>query len=232
MSALRTALTLLFLVPLLGCADQEARPLPSVFDWANEGPSGTLVRRTDAAGGAPEQFRVSRAALRYYEGPGERGAHLRAGADGLEFLTADGRVWCRGAIDAASRSATLRCDGFAELRVEVVQNAVRVMRDGALWGELSTSGSGGRELRAGTLRYRFENASGAWVATDAAGLSAGSMTGWSRGAGAPLLWLPLPQSPGFGDDRWRALRAAAAWLASGLTDPATAVLPAEGSGRR
>jgi hypothetical protein len=59
------------------------------------------------------------------------------------------------------------------------------------------------------------------------------MAGWSRGKGAPLLWLPLPSAPGFGDDRWPAVRASVAWLASALLDDtaAPAAAPAAGSGK-
>lgn len=231
MAALRRALIPLLFLPLVGCEESTPRVVPSAFDWANEGPSGAIVRRSSAAGLVEEQFRVSRSALRYYEGPGEKSAHLRAGASGLEFLTADGRVWCRGEVERASRAATLRCDGFAVLRVEAAPRGIRVLRDGALWGELTAPASGPAELRTGEALYRFTRDAGAWVATDSSGKPAGALAGWSRGAGAPLLWLELPQPPGFGDDRWRALRAAAAWLASAISDPASAAVPTQGSGQ-
>lgn len=178
-------------------------------------------------------MRVSRTALRHYAGPGERGSHLRTTAAGLELLTADGRPWCRGTLDWAAGRASLACDGFTKVELLRQPADVTVTRDAQPWGQLILTAGAPTQLESGTMRLQFTDEGGAWSAKGADGASAGSMAGWSRGKGAPLLWLPLPSAPGFGDDRWPAVRASVAWLASALLDDtaAPAATPAAGSGK-
>ena len=224
---------LLGLLSLTACQEPEQVVAPSAFDWGNEQPSGSLVRRLDANGVAVERMRVSRTALRHYAGPGERGSHLRTTAAGLELLTADGRSWCRGTLDRASGRASLACDGFTKVELLLQPAEVTVTRDAQPWGRLVLTAGAPTALETGATRVAFSNESGAWAAKRADGASEGSMAGWSRGKGAPLLWLPLPVAPGFGDDRWPAVRASVAWLASALLDDtaAPAAAPAAGSGK-
>ena len=224
---------LLGLLSLTACQEPEQVAAPSAFDWGNEQPSGSLVRRLDANGVAVERMRVSRTALRHYAGPGERGSHLRTTAAGLELLTADGRSWCRGTLDRASGRASLACDGFTKVELLLQPAEVTVTRDAQPWGRLVLTAGAPTALETGATRVAFSNESGAWAAKRADGASEGSMAGWSRGKGAPLLWLPLPVAPGFGDDRWPAVRASVAWLASALLDDtaAPAAAPAAGSGK-
>lgn len=232
-SAPHRLVALLGLLFLAGCAEPESVAPPSAFDWSNEQPSGALIRRLDAQGAAVERMRVSRSALRYYVGPGERGSHLRTTAAGLELLTADGRPWCRGALDRAAGRASLACDGFTKVELLRQLAEVTVTRDAQPWGRLILTAGAPTALDSGALRLQFTAEAGAWSAKSPSGASAGSMAGWSRGMGAPLLWLPLPVAPGFGDDRWPAVRASVAWLASALLDDtmAPAVAPAAGSGK-
>lgn len=224
---------LLGLLSLTACQEPEQVAAPSAFDWGNEQPSGSIVRRLDANGVAVERMRVSRTALRHYAGPGERGSHLRTTAAGLELLTADGRSWCRGTLDRASGRASLACDGFTKVELLLQPAEVTVTRDAQPWGRLVLTAGAPTALETGATRLAFSNESGAWAAKRADGASEGSMAGWSRGKGAPLLWLPLPVAPGFGDDRWPAVRASVAWLASALLDDtaAPAAAPAAGSGK-
>ena len=224
---------LLGLLSLTACQEPEQVAAPSAFDWGNEQPSGSIVRRLDANGVAVERMRVSRTALRHYAGPGERGSHLRTTAAGLELLTADGRSWCRGTLDRASGRASLACDGFTKVELLLQPAEVTVTRDAQPWGRLVLTAGAPTALETGATRVAFSNESGAWAAKRADGASEGSMAGWSRGKGAPLLWLPLPVAPGFGDDRWPAVRASVAWLASALLDDtaAPAAAPAAGSGK-
>ena len=224
---------LLGLLSLTACQEPEQVAAPSAFDWGNEQPSGSLVRRLDANGVAVERMRVSRTALRHYAGPGERGSHLRTTAAGLELLTADGRSWCRGTLDRASGRASLACDGFTKVELLLQPAEVTVTRDAQPWGRLVLTAGAPTALETGATRVAFSNESGAWAAKRADGASEGSMAGWSRGKGAPLLWLPLPVPPGFGDDRWPAVRASVAWLASALLDDSMAPAPeaAAGSGK-
>ena len=224
---------LLGLLSLNSCQEPEQVAAPSVFDWGNEQPSGSLIRRLDAQGVAVERMRVSRTALRYYVGPGERGSHLRTTAAGLELLTADGRPWCRGTLDVAAGRASLACDGFTKIELLRQPSDVTVTRDAQPWGRLILTAGAPTALESGTSRVAFSNEAGAWSAKSADGASEGSMAGWSRGKGAPLLWLPLPTSPGFGDDRWPAVRASVAWLASALLDDTAApdAAPTAGSGK-
>jgi len=224
---------LLGLLSLTACQEPEQVAAPSAFDWGNEQPSGSLVRRLDANGVDVERMRVSRTALRHYAGPGERGSHLRTTAAGLELLTADGRTWCRGALDVAAGRASLACDGFTKVELLLQPAEVTVTRDAQPWGRLVLTAGAPTALETGATRLAFSNESGAWAAKRADGASEGSMAGWSRGKGAPLLWLPLPVAPGFGDDRWPAVRASIAWLASALLDDtaAPAAAPAAGSGK-
>lgn len=226
---------LLGLISLAACREPEQVAAPSAFDWGNEQPSGSLVRRLDARGVAVERMRVSRTALRHYAGPGERGSHLRNTAAGLELLTADGRPWCRGTLDRAAGRASLACDGFTKVELLRQPSEVAVTRDAQPWGRLVLTAGAPTALESGATRLSFSNEAGSWSAKRADGASDGSMAGWSRGKGAPLLWLPLPVAPGFGDDRWPAVRASVAWLASALLDdtmaPAPAAAPSAGSGK-
>lgn len=224
---------LLGLLSLTACQEPEQVAAPSAFDWGNEQPSGSLVRRLDANGVAVERMRVSRTALRHYAGPGERGSHLRTTAAGLELLTADGRPWCRGALDVAAGRALLACDGFTKVELLRQPAEVTVTRDAQPWARLMLTAGAPTALESGATRVAFSNEAGAWAAKRADGASEGSMAGWSRGKGAPLLWLPLPVPPGFGDDRWPAVRASVAWLASALLDDSMAPAPeaAAGSGK-
>lgn len=221
---------LLGLLFLAACQQPEPVAAPSAFDWGNEQPSGSLIRRLDAQGVAVERMRVSRTALRYYVGPGERGSHLRTTAAGLELLTADGRPWCRGVLDVAAGRASLACDGFTKVELLRQPADVTVMRDAQPWGRLILTAGAPTALESGASLFSFSNDAGAWSAKSADGASAGSMAGWSRGKGAPLLWLPLPTAPGFGDDRWPAVRASVAWLASALLDDTAAPPPAAAAG--
>jgi hypothetical protein len=226
---------LLGLISLAACHEPEQVAAPSAFDWGNEQPSGSLVRRLDARGVAVERMRVSCTALRHYAGPGERGSHLRNTAAGLELLTADGRPWCRGTLDRAAGRASLACDGFTKVELLRQPAEVAVTRDAQPWGRLVLTAGAPTALESGATRLSFSNEAGSWSAKRADGASDGSMAGWSRGKGAPLLWLPLPVAPGFGDDRWPAVRASGAWLASALLDdtmaPAPAAAPSAGSGK-
>ena len=221
------------LLSLAACQQPERVVAPSAFDWGNEQPSGSLVRRLDAQGVALERMRVSRTALRHYAGPGERGSHLRTTAAGLELFTADGRPWCRGTLDWTAGRASLACDGLTKVELLRQPADVTVTRDAQPWGRLILTAGAPTALESGTSRVAFSNEAGAWSAKSADGASAGSMAGWSRGKGAPLLWLPLPTAPGFGDDRWPAVRASVAWLASALLDDTAApdAAPTAGSGK-
>lgn len=221
--------SLLALFLLSGCESPQPVARPSAFDWGNEQPSGTLVRRLDPSGAEQERMRVSRSALRHYEGAGERGSHLRATSNGLELLTADGRSWCRGAVEKQARRAELVCEGLTKVELRLDAQQVTVVRDGTLWGRLLLREGGPDALESGTTRLRVALDGASWMAKRPDGAAEGSLAGWSRGKGAPLLWLPLPAAPGFGDDRWRAVRASVAWLASALLDD-SAVAPAAGSG--
>ena len=227
-SPLRLA-PLLALLALAACEEPQPVARPSAFDWSNEQPSGGLVRKLSSSGAEEERMRVSRTALRHYEGPGERGSHLRATANGLELLTADGRPWCRGVLERSERRAALVCDGFAKVELSATDNQVIVTRDGALWGRLLLREGRADALESGTTRLIFTLEGATLSAKQPDGKQQGALAGWSRGNGAALLWLPLPASPGFGDDRWRAVRASAAWLASSLLDGSTQPPPA-GSG--
>ncbi len=226
---------LLGLLFLAACQQPERVVAPSAFDWGNEQPSGSLVRRLDANGVAMERMRVSRTALRHYAGPGERGSHLRTTAAGLELFTADGRPWCRGTLDWAAGRASLACDGFTKVELLRQPAEVTVTRDAQPWGRIILTGGAPTALESGATRLSFSNEAGSWSAKRADGASEGSTAGWGRGKGAPLLWLPLPVAPGFGDDRWPAVRASVAWLASALLDdtmaPAPAAAPSAGSGK-
>jgi len=226
---------LLGLLSLAACQQPERVVAPSAFDWGNEQPSGSLVQRLDANGVALERMRVSRTALRHYAGLGERGSHLRTTAAGLELLTADGRPWCRGTLDWAAGRASLDCDGFTKVELLRQPAEVTVTRDAQPWGRLILTAGAPTALESGATRLSFSNEAGSWSAKRADGASEGSTAGWGRGKGAPLLWLPLPTAPGFGDDRWPAVRASVAWLASALLDdtmaPVTAAAPAAGSGK-
>jgi hypothetical protein len=224
---------LLGLLSLPACQEPEQVAAPSAFDWGNEQPSGALIRRLDAQGTAVDRMRVSRTALRHYAGPGERGSHLRTTAAGLELLTADGRPWCRGTLDRATGRASLACDGFTKVELLRRPAEVTVTRDAQPWGRLVLTAGAPTALETGATRLSFSNEAGAWSVKRADGASEGSMAGWSRGKGAPLLWLPLPSAPGFGDDRWPPVRASVAWLASALLDDtaAPAAAPAAGSGK-
>lgn len=228
-ASLRRLAPLFVLLAFAGCEEPQPVARPSAFDWSNEQPSGALVRRLSAAGVEQERMRVSRSALRHYEGAGERGSHLRATANGLELLTADGRPWCRGALDRAYRRAALACDGFTKVELKLDAQQVTVVKDGALWGRMLMQAGTPDALESGTTRLRVAIDGSSWAAKHPDGTPEGSLVGWSRGKGAPLLWLPLPDAPGFGDDRWRAVRASVAWLASALLDDAVAA-PAAGSG--
>jgi hypothetical protein len=218
------------LLSLAACQQPERVVAPSAFDWGNEQPSGSLVRRLDAQGVALERMRVSRTALRHYAGPGERGSHLRTTAAGLELFTADGRPWCRGTLDWTAGRASLACDGFTAVELRRQPAEVTVTRDAQPWGRLVLTAGAPTALESGATRLAFSNEAGSWSAKRADGVSEGSAAGWSRGRGAPLLWLPLPVAPGFGDDRWPAVRASVAWLASALLDDTMAPAPAAAAG--